>query len=244
MKNLKNAAARCCLSLMLSACCFAANAGDYPAQTRLDACIAGYQNGDYQKTADSLRALVRGLVIGDDEMRAYKYLGFSYAMLNWIDLSKEAFKTALEKFPTMDIDTLEVPPNITLIFKQAKLEIKLAAMDAALIRTPPVVVVKKTFVAPTILLTTGILSAGAGAGFFYFGFQKYQKYKSLDAPDQSSLDYYYTTAGYYYIAAGIGACVAAVLIPVSIHLFTKKEPGNKAVKISIVNGTPSLVVSF
>src|SRR5512136_753099 len=90
------------------------------AKSRLDSCISYFKDGDYQKAVDSINLLLPLITDRRQEAEAYKYLGFSYIMLDKIDKAKEYFSVALEKFPGMTIDTLEVPPNIASIFKLAK----------------------------------------------------------------------------------------------------------------------------
>jgi tetratricopeptide (TPR) repeat protein len=219
-------------------------AAQRPGHAQLESCISDYRDGNYQKTADSLAAILPLLSDPGDQIEAYKYLGFSYGMLNRIEKSKTIFKTVLEKFPAMDIDTLEVPPNIAIIFKQAKLERKIETIDTLNSAKPRIVVQKRNVVAPVLLLTGAILSAGAGGNLFYYGNQQYQKYKSLDNPDQNALDRYYSDYRNSYIAGAACAGVSAVLLPVSLYLFMKKDHGEKDASVSFVNGCPSLVFVF
>jgi hypothetical protein len=184
------------------------------------------------------------LTIPEDQMEAYKYLGFAYGMLNRIEKSKKVFKTVLDKYPSMDIDTLEVPPNIAIIFKQAKLEKKIEKIDTSNSGTPRIIVQKKNIVAPILLLSAAIVSAGAGGDLFYYGNQQYQKYKSVDAPDQSLLDRYYAGYRNSYIAGAACVGLTAVMLPISIYLFVKKENPKKDLSVSFVNGRPSLVLAF
>jgi hypothetical protein len=217
---------------------------DLSGHLRLKSCISDYQDGDYQKTADSLQVLLPLLSTTEDRMEAYKYLGFSFAMLNRIYKSKEVFKTGLEKYPGMDIDTLEVPPNIAIIFKQAKLEKKIEKIDTSNNRNPRIIVQKKNVFVPVLLLSAAIVSAGAGGNLFYYGNQQYQKYKSVDTPDQTVLDGYFTRYRNSYIAGAACAGVTAVLLPISIYLFVKKDHSAKGASVSFENGCPSLVFVF
>jgi len=212
--------------------------------SRLESSISNYKDGDYQKTADSLAALLPALRDTADQIEAYKYLGFSFGMLNWIDKSKAVFKAVLEKYPGTDIDTLEVPPNIAIIFKQAKLEMKLKTIDTSGAKSVHVIVRKRNVAAPVVLLSAAIVFAAAGADLLYYGNQQYQKYKSVNTPDQSVLDAYY--AQYRNASIGGAACVAvtAVLLPVSIYLFVRKDPREKGATLSFAHGYPSLVVTF
>jgi hypothetical protein len=219
-------------------------AAEGPGHSGLESCISDYKDGDYQKAADSLAMLLPLLSDPQDQVEAYKYLGFSYGMLNRIEKSKTIFKTVLEKFPGMDIDTLEVPPNIAIIFKQAKLERKIETIDTLNSAKPRIVVQKRNVVAPVLLLTGAILSAGAAGNLFYYGNQQYQKYKSIDNPDQNSLDRYYSGYLTGYIAGAACAGVTAVMFPVSLYLFMKKDHREKGASVSFVNGCPSLVFVF
>jgi tetratricopeptide (TPR) repeat protein len=233
-------------SQILSICLLwnASPAGDSSGHFRLESFISAYKDGDYQKTADSLQALLPSLSDHEDQMEAYKYLGFSYGMLNRIDKSKNVFKTALDKYPGMDIDTLEAPPNIAIIFKQAKLEKKIEKIDTSSTGTVHVIVQKKNVAVPVVLLSLAIISAAAGADLLYYGNQQYRNYKSVDTPDQNVLDKYYSEFRNAYIAAAACAAVTAVLLPVSLHLFVKKDHHKKSAKVSFVNGCPSLVFVF
>jgi hypothetical protein len=227
-----------CLSRIATA------AGDVAGHRRLESCISDYQDGNYQKTADSLGVLLPLLTASQDQIDAYKYLGFSYGMLNRIEKSKEVFKTVLDKYPGMDIDTLEVPPNIAIIFKQAKLEKKIEKIDTSSTRVVHVIVQKKNVAAPVVLLSVAIISAAAGADLLYYGNQQYQNYRSVDTPDQSVLDRYYADYRNAFIAGVACAAVTAVLLPVSIYLFVKKDRHRKAATVSFVNGCPALVFAF
>ncbi|HUI93481.1 MAG TPA: hypothetical protein VLX68_14645 [Chitinivibrionales bacterium] len=211
---------------------------------RLKAALGWYEDGLYQKTADSLTALLPQLSDLDDELQSYKYLGFSYAMLNRIDTAKGIFKTALQKFPSMSIDTLEVPPNIALVFKQARLEKKLEAIASAPVRPVPAIARKKNTVLPSVLLAGGVAGLGVGAYFFYSGYQSYSSYRSFSKPDQGRLDAYYSMSRNYFIAGAACSCVAAVLVPVSIYLFARKEIRPAPLSVSLVNGSPRLMFSF
>ena len=218
-------------------------AGQTELEASLESCIATYENGEYQKTADSLERLAPALLYPEQQMKAYKYLAFSYGMLNRIEQSKAVFKMILKKYPTMNIDTLEAPPNIAIILKHAKLEKKIETINSS----PPkaiVVVQKKNVVVPVIELSSSIVCAGAAANLFYYGNQQHQKYKSVKTPNQSLLDHYYSRYRNATIAGVVSAGIAAVLFPVSIYLFTKKEPPKKGVSLSFINRHASVVYSF
>ena len=232
------------LTFTMCLCRVGAFAQGESARSRLESFVSFYKDGEYQRTADSLQALIPLLADSADLVEGYKYLGFSFGMLNWIDKSKEVFKTAMEKYPDMDIDTLEVPPNITLIFKQAKLEKKIEKIDTLKTLPPRIIVQKKNVLAPVLLLSAGIVTAAASADLFYYGNQEYQKYRSFSTPDQHELDRLYANFRNSIIAGAACAALTAVLVPFSIHLFVKKEGGKKNISVSIINSIPSLVREF
>jgi hypothetical protein len=211
---------------------------------RLGKAIASFKDGEYKRAADSLAVLLP-LLSGTDQREGYKYFGFSLAMLNRVDQAKAVFTKALDKFPGMDIDTLEVQPTIAIVFKQAKLEKTLAAMDTALKKKPTVVVKvqKKNVALPVALLVCGIVSAGVSANCFYFGYQDLQKYNALTSPD-ANFDHYYNEYRNLYIGGGITAGVAAVLIPVSIVMLAKKEPAPRKVSFFLHLNGAGVAFSF
>lgn len=223
---------------------FVVQAEGTPGRERLNSYISFYQDGDYRKAADSIDALIPMLTDPEDQMNAYKYLGFSYAMLNRIDKSKDAFKTALKKYSAMEIDTLEVPPNITIIFKQAKLELKLEKIDTTKTVRTYIIVQKKNIALPTILLSLSVVSLGAGANLAYYGYQQRQKYNTFNTPDQKILDKYYNNSIYSFIGAGVCGVTTCVLFPISLYLYNKKESPERKVSFTFINGVPSLACSF
>lgn len=91
-------------------------------RSKLDICIYLYENGKYQEAVDSLKALLPQVTDPDEQADAYKYLAFSYVMLDMVNQAKRNFDSLLIKFPKAEIDTISVPPNITVVFKQSKLE--------------------------------------------------------------------------------------------------------------------------
>jgi tetratricopeptide (TPR) repeat protein len=211
--------------------------------TALQFSIIDYENGEYQKAADSLEKLIPTLPRGEDLEKAYKYLAFSYGMLNRIEKAKSVFQQVLGKFPAMTIDTLETPPNIAIIFKQVKLEKKIERISAS--RPKPVVIIqKKNNTMPAILLSCSIAFAAGGAGLLYYGNQQHVKYLSITDANQPLLDRYYSR----YLEATIGgvgsAGVAAVLLPISVYLLTKKEKPSKGPAVSFNPAGPSFVFSF
>jgi hypothetical protein len=91
-------------------------------RSKLDLCIYLYENGKYQEAVDSIKALLPKIEDPLVQAEAYKYLAFSYVMLDMVNQAKTNFDSLLVKFPKAEIDTVSVPPNITVVFKQSKLE--------------------------------------------------------------------------------------------------------------------------
>ncbi len=214
-------------------------------RTKLETCIIAYTDGEYQKAADSLNALIPQLSVPEDQIEAYKYLGFAYGMLNLIEQSKLTFKTALNKFGAMSIDTLEVPPNITIIFNQAKLEKKLEAISKEKQNKPIATtsVYKKNIVAPVLLLTGSLICAGGSGILLLYANDQNQKYKSVNSPDQTQLDKYYNNYQTSLIAGIACAAASAVMLPISIYLFSKKEAPSKNFSFGI-NGNGQWALSY
>jgi tetratricopeptide (TPR) repeat protein len=150
-------------------------AAEGPAKSRLDSCISYYKDGDYQKAVDSIMVLLTLISDRREEAEAYKYLGFSYVMLDKIDKAKEYFGVALEKFPRMTIDTLEVPPNIVAVFKLARFETGgKEPQEKAAPKPAP-----KPALA-SALTAIGTISAGVGGYFFYKAYQAHREYRNVN----------------------------------------------------------------
>ncbi|MGA2506681.1 MAG: tetratricopeptide repeat protein [Chitinispirillaceae bacterium] len=140
---------------------------------RLDTCVSYYRDGDYQKAADSIKALLPLIADKREEAEAYKYLGFSYVMLDRTDKAKEYFGVAIEKFPQMTIDTLEVPPNISNVFKQVRAETQAGAGERKVQGK------KGGRVALASLMTaTGAIGVGAGVFFFHKAYRAHRDYEN------------------------------------------------------------------
>jgi tetratricopeptide (TPR) repeat protein len=163
------------LLLMIGTFLFAVGqyaAAGVPTKGRLDTCVSYYRDGDYQKAADSIKALLPLIADKQEEAEAYKYLGFSYVMLGQTDKAKQFFGVAIEKIPQMTIDTLEVPPNVSNVFKQVRAEMRAGAGNQKILGK------NKGRVAPASALTaTGAISAGVGGYFLYKGYQAHHDYE-------------------------------------------------------------------
>lgn len=210
---------------------------------RLDSCKAYYEDGDYQKAADSIKALLPLISDRRDEAEAYKYLGFSYVMLDLINKAKDFFRVALEKFPQMMIDTLEVPPNISIVFKQAKLETQMEKGEI-LDKTIQGKKTKRTVFA-SLLTAAGTLSAGAGGYFLYKGFQAHSDY--VNATDSADCDRYWKDMSKDFIIGGCATGVAAAALYFGIRMFVKKpaqQAASQKVGIRVNGNSFALTVLF
>jgi tetratricopeptide (TPR) repeat protein len=206
-------------------------------------CVSFFRNGEYEKAIDCLTLLILYTHNGDDSVAIYKYLGFSYGMLGRIDPAKENFNCALNKLPDLQIDTLECPPNISIIFNQVKLERKIAKIDTTTLAKKVEVMQKRSPFVPVLLLTTAVVSAGAGGYYYYSGNTLHDKYLALNTPDQGLMDKYYNNFKSAYIKSAVCFGVSAVLLPVSTYLFLRKGP-SKHVALTTLHGVPSLVYFF
>ena len=209
-----------------------------------DACISFYKNGEYEKALDCLTLTLSHTLNRDDSITIYKYLGFSNGMLGRIDQAKGNFSSALNKFPRMQIDTLECPPNISIIFNQVKLERKIGKHDTVTIFKNGEMIRKKNPLVPVLLFTVAVISAGAGGYYLYSGNTYHNQYRDLDTPDQDLLDQYYNNYKNAYTKSAVCFGISAVLLPVSTYLFLRKGPVSKHIAYSNMHGIPSLVYSF
>jgi hypothetical protein len=219
---------------------------DKVTSSRLDTCISYYQDGEYQKAADSIKALLPLISDRREEAEAYKYLGFSYVMLDLINKAKDFFRVALDKFPQMVIDTLEVPPNISIVFKQAKLESQMEKGD--ILDKSVQQKNTKRVVSASLLTGTGALCAGAGAYFLFQGFQAHRNYDTKDP--NADFDHLYNVMNRDFIIAGGSAGVAAATLYFGLRLFFKKPAGQtppsspKKIGIFLDDNSVALTVLF
>jgi tetratricopeptide (TPR) repeat protein len=92
--------------------------------SQLDRYIVLYENGEYQKSIDSLNHLLPQLTEQNEPfaITVYKYLGFSYVMTDKIDSAKVAFRELLARNPEATLNPVMIPPNIISVFREVKLE--------------------------------------------------------------------------------------------------------------------------
>jgi tetratricopeptide (TPR) repeat protein len=213
-------------------------------KAKLDSCISYYQDGEYRKAVDSLNALLPLIADLVEEAEAYKYLGFSYVMLDMIDKAKDFFRVALEKFPQMVIDTLEVPPSITVVFKQTQLETKMASgeiLDKSVQKRN-----EKRVIVATVFSATGALSTGVGGNFLYRGYKSYHHYKGITADEPDYRNELYFWARKYWNETILGGAVTsfgAINLVISAYLFFKKEEPKK-ISLYSEPGSVGLVWQF
>lgn len=201
-------------------------------------CISSFREGYYQKTIDCLNDLMVTLPNQSDTVEALKYLGFCYGMLNRIDMAKDYFNKALEKDPKMELDTLEFPPNITLIYNQIKLERKLQKIDSVPL------VKKKSPVIPVLMLGAGLVTAVPGGYFLMHAKDLYDVYNQKNPPrSQSTLDKEWSSYTSSLIKGCVFGGVSAVLLPVSLYLLLHNEKG-PGKNVSLMVEKNRLVVAY
>lgn len=189
-------------------------------KARLDSCIIYYENGEYTRAVDSIRVLLP--LIGDkrDEATAYKYLGFSYVMLEMLNSAKEYFRVAIDKFPQMDVDTLDVPPNIVMVFRQVKLEKQMQKGEIVDKRIDQHI--RRKNAVGTLFLCLGLGSLGTGGYFGYDSYKQYQEYQKINSSDQDQLDTHYNNHLRSLIIAASCGGAALITIPTAIIIFSHK----------------------
>ena len=210
-------------------------AGQYAAagvsvKIRLDSCVSYYKDGDYQKAADSITALLPLIADKRLEAEAYKYLGFSYVMLDQTDKAKEFFSVALEKFPQMTIDTLEVPPNIAIVFKQAGIERQMETGE--IVEKKVQERDRKRTIVATLCTVTGAIGTGTGGYFLYRGYRAHRDYAN-------TINDFDTPWNRMRNNLIVGSCVtvfAAADLYFGLRLFFKKPSSQKIGMTAAGNG--------
>jgi len=100
---------------------------------RLDSCVQYYESGEYLKAIDSLNPIFP-VLSSEQEQRAYRCLALSYAMLQMTARAQLVFDAALERYPSLRIDSLEVPPRIWTVFEETRLARETSAVRKARVR--------------------------------------------------------------------------------------------------------------
>lgn len=200
-------------------------AAQNPAELRLDTCITHYINGEFAEAAEGIVEVFPFLADPQRQLRAYKYLAYSYAMLGMTQRAHAVFSSALECYPDMAIDTLEAPPRVGTIFYDAKID-KLKEWRRRYQQTLVDRTVRK---ASAVLLLTGAGGAAWASGYLL-----------RDAQHSDEGDALSTWAG-----LGLGAAALAML-PISVYLFVKSDndAASRYVRMQPDAGGPAIVLSF
>ncbi|MBN1129761.1 MAG: hypothetical protein JXA71_12280 [Chitinispirillaceae bacterium] len=208
-------------------------------------CISYYRDGYYNRTIECINDVLPGLTVGNDSMCAYKYLALSYGMINRIEQAEECFRLALEKDSTMEIDTLEFPPNIALIYKHVKLERKVQQFDSAAPKpaaSTTTLQVKKDRTVPALFVTGAVFCAGAGSVAFYNGYRARKEYSSLRPPKnpQSEMDRVWSE----FLLSIAGGSVATLVSGICLYFAFSYDPAPQPVALSADNGGIALSIAF
>jgi hypothetical protein len=172
-------------------------AADSQVADRLEQCVKLYESGEYVQAVDHLNSLFP--VLPERlELRAYKFLAFSYTMLQMTDRAAMVFNAALDRYPGMALDTLEAPPRIISLFQEVR--------QVRRQQTPPQLRAQSTV---QVAMGTLMLMA-AGGGLFASGYL-------LGSSDESA-----SVIG----GAALGA-VSAILLPVSVFVIRKPDQRKK-----------------
>jgi len=170
-------------------------------------CVSYYRDGYYNRTIECINDVLPKLTNTNDSLQAFKYLALSYGMINRIEQAESCFRQALEKDPNLEIDTLEFPPNIALIYNHVKLEKRIEQIDTTKLKAPVLKATpkKRSYGLATAMLSGAILSAG-GAGFLFFrGLEARRDYSA--ERDQQKIDNAWNS--FIYSIGGGGVCTLA-----------------------------------
>jgi hypothetical protein len=193
----------------------------------LPGCITLYENGEYQAAADSLKMLLPKLS-AKDQADAYKYLAFSYVMLDMISKARENFAQMLTDYPNAQIDTVMVPPNITVVFNQVKTERELVAQQKEVAAKGIEDLQHKRRSRLAWGAVTGAVAVGSACAavvLFVKGQDTYDQYQKSQDPDKVASLEDQTRSQYVagYVLSGVGG-VALVASAVTFILVPPKAP--------------------
>lgn len=192
---------------------------------KLNLCIEVYRDGYYSQAIQCIGSALPVMDTHTDSLEAYKMLAQSYGMLNQIAKAKEYFNIILEHDSSTVIDTLELPPNISLVYNQVLLERKLSQMEKAHTQDTAVTIQKKKSNAtiPALLLSSAVLSLGGGG---YCGYKAYFIRKdNLKAGNNHFMSNNKMTRYTRYLAGSAGcAAVAGVTTVLFIRVIKKRTP--------------------
>jgi tetratricopeptide (TPR) repeat protein len=205
----------CASLLLLMAVCGQVHA-ENNINERLAKSIGYYVDGEYRRAADSLQTILPRITDENMEATAYKYLGFSYVMLDRIPEARESFGAALQKFPGIELDTLEVPPSISVVFKEVKLSQRVEKAESGTRR-----------LTAGILMGAGMVSSGAAGYLLYESKRSYEAYQGVSSRNQALMDRHYDSH-VRTLAAGVGLGAAAlIMLPTSVYLFFDRGEKNQ-----------------
>ncbi len=187
---------------------------------KLNLCIAEYRDGYYSRAIECIDSVLPIMENQSDSLEAYKMLAQSYGMLNQITKAKEYFSLIIEKDSSM-IDTLELPPNISLVYNQVLLEKKISQMES--IRTTDTVTIqekKGNVVVPAVLLSSAVVSLGGGG---FCGYKAYTIRKdNLKTGNNHFISDGKITKYSLFLAGGAGcAAVAGVTTVLFVRIIKK-----------------------
>jgi len=162
-------------------------------------CHTHYKFGEYIKAEDCLKLLLPKLTDTLHQATAYKMLAWSSVMLDMIPRAKQHFKKMLELAPTMELDTAANPPNITMVYRQVKLEHQLKAQAQETVRLKKALAQRNKQEARKRKLqsdsfwwkSTGLLSIAGGTTsllFYLKGLKNHKHYQ--DAVKESEIQDY------------------------------------------------------
>ena len=189
-------------------------------RSKLDLCIYLYENGKYAEALDSLKSLIPNVTDKRALAECYKYLGFTSVMLDMINSAKDNFNKMLAEYPDMEIDTIQVPPNITIVFKQVVTEKELEQKkkrETELTRKSSLVITGTTGV-------LGLTAAALGVVFYVKESRAYDRYRSARDPEQIR-DYRTDSENSLLLSRIFFGTSAAALLFTGYRLFTLPQKG-------------------
>ena len=139
---------------------------------------------------------------------------------------------------------MECPPNISVIFRQVKLEQVLAAFDSVESDKPGNIRLGKRTIFPVILLVSAIGTAGVGGYFYYSGTVLQQKYRSINKPDQNLIDRSYNDFRTAYVTSAVSFGISAVFLWSSLDLLLRNDSLPFHLALKETNGRCSLALLF
>lgn len=203
----------------------------------LGLCVADYRDGYYSEAIQCFEDALTDLATQHDSIEAYKMLALSYGMINQIEKSKQYFRAIIDKDSVEEIDTLELPPNIALIYNQVKLEKKVTQLEKVPAIEQKTIHPRKRNAGIPLLLSTVVLSTGGAVYLYYNGYLSHNEYSKL-GNNQVMLDKKWKEFTYY-IAGGVGCSVISGVATIALFKVL-----NKSTKVSIAADGNKLVFGY